>query len=104
MIKEKILSLVLFSTCLALIKCAPHETVDFREDNDESMRLERHEMILKGGGEKPFGEREKRADPPWWCNAAVTKCNGGEDPCCAGYWANPKDACQAACAQCNRSC
>ena len=37
---------------------------------------------------------------PWWCNAARTKCNGGEDSCCSGWWKNPIEGCNA----CERHC
>ena len=34
-------------------------------------------------------------DRPWWCNAARTRCAGGEDPCCKGWWSNPMEGCYA---------
>lgn len=55
-------------------------------------------------GLRALFKKDEKVAAPWWCNAAVTKCDGGEDPCCYGFWANPKDACKAACAQCGRSC
>ena len=89
MVSKLTLALVVLS-CLVVIECAPQNVMT---NHLVGVKSEPGELKI-----------DKRADAPWWCNAAVTKCNGGEDSCCYGYWASPRDACRAACAQCGRSC
>ena len=92
MVSKQAIALI-FIACLVFVECAPSRALDKISDT-----------IQVDSNKLESLNREKRVGAPWWCNAAVTKCNGGEDPCCYGWWANPRDACRAACAQCNRAC
>ena len=93
MISKQILLLVVVALCLALIQCGAPRNFAVTEPAYFGNTTEIGELA-----------RVKRAPAPWWCDAAVAKCNGSEDPCCYGYWASPQDACNSACAQCGRSC
>ena len=92
MISKQIILLVIVALFLALIQCAPRNLVVIKP--------------AEFGKTTKVGElgRAQQANDPWWCDAAVSKCNGVEDTCCYNYWSSPQDACRSACAQCGRSC